>query len=340
MKMAVYSCRPDERGLFELYGKELGAELVYSDREAGLSNADLAKGCEAVSVITKPVGKELIDIWHGYGVKVISTRTVGYEHVDYRYAAKLGIAVSNVSYTPHTVAEYTVMAILMTIRKMKTILTRYIGQDFSLKAVRGRELCRMTVGVIGTGQIGETVIRNLSGFGCRILAYDIAEKESVRPYAEYVPLETLYRESDIVTLHTPATGQTVHMINRESLSAMKDGVCVINMARGSLIDTDALIEGLESGKVGAAALDVIENEGQIYYKDFKYAPVGHHQMAVLQAMPNVLMTPHTAFFTNEAVGDMIRYSIESCLDTVNGRPNRFQINESPHKSTAGRNSWV
>ena len=326
MKMAVYSCRPDERGLFEKYGKELGVDLVFSSRRADLANAALAEGCQGVSVITKPVGRELIDLWHGYGVKVISTRTVGYEHVDYRYAAKLGIGVSNVSYTPHTVAEYTVMAILMTIRKMKTILTRYMVQDFSLEQVRGRELCHMTVGVIGTGQIGETVIRNLSGFGCRILAYDIVEKDSVRAWGEYVPLETLYRESDIITLHTPATEQTMHMINEESIGAMKDGVCIINMARGSLIDTDALIRGLESGKVGAAALDVIEKEGEIYYKDFKYAPAGHHQMAVLQSMPNVLMTPHTAFFTNEAVGDMIRYSIESCLNTAMGKPDRFRIN--------------
>lgn len=326
MKMAIYSCRPDERGLFEKYGKELGVDLVFSSRRADLANAALAEGCQGVSVITKPVGRELIDLWHGYGVKVISTRTVGYEHVDYRYAAKLGIGVSNVSYTPHTVAEYTVMAILMTIRKMKTILTRYMVQDFSLEQVRGRELCHMTVGVIGTGQIGETVIRNLSGFGCRILAYDIVEKDSVRAWGEYVPLETLYRESDIITLHTPATEQTMHMINEESIGAMKDGVCIINMARGSLIDTDALIRGLESGKVGAAALDVIEKEGEIYYKDFKYAPAGHHQMAVLQSMPNVLMTPHTAFFTNEAVGDMIRYSIESCLNTAMGRPDRFRIN--------------
>lgn len=326
MKMAVYSCRPDERGLFEKYGKELGVDLVFSSRRADLTNAALAEGCQGVSVITKPVGRELINLWHGYGVKVISTRTVGYEHVDYRYAAKLGIGVSNVSYTPHTVAEYTVMAILMTIRKMKTILTRYMVQDFSLEQVRGRELCHMTVGVIGTGQIGETVIRNLSGFGCRILAYDIVEKDSVRAWGEYVPLETLYRESDIITLHTPATEQTMHMINEESIGAMKNGVCIINMARGSLIDTDALIRGLESGKVGAAALDVIEKEGEIYYKDFKYAPAGHHQMAVLQSMPNVLMTPHTAFFTNEAVGDMIRYSIESCLNTAMGRPDRFRIN--------------
>ena len=295
-------------------------ELSLSPLPPTPETASLAEGCDAVDIITTPVGRELIDIWHSYGIKAIATRTVGYEHVDYKYAAELGISVSNVSYTPHTVAEYTVMAMLMSIRKMKTILTRYMGQDFSLKDIRGKELCNMTVGVIGTGKIGETVIKNLSGFGCRILAYDIYQKDSVKALAEYCDLDTLYRESDLITLHTPATEETCHMINKKTIHSMKDGVILINMARGVLIETADLIEALESGKVSAAALDVVEGESAIYYKDFKYKPVGHHEMAILQAMPNVLMTPHTAFFTDEAVGDMVRYSIEHCVNTVrNGR---------------------
>ena len=205
MKIAVYNCREDEASLFETYGKEYNVELSLSPLPPTPETASLAEGCDAVDIITTPVGRELIDIWHSYGIKAIATRTVGYEHVDYKYAAELGISVSNVSYTPHTVAEYTVMAMLMSIRKMKTILTRYMGQDFSLKDIRGKELCNMTVGVIGTGKIGETVIKNLSGFGCRILAYDIYQKDSVKALAEYCDLDTLYRESDLITLHTPAT---------------------------------------------------------------------------------------------------------------------------------------
>lgn len=320
MKIAVYNCREDEASLFKTYGKEYDVELSLSPLPPTPETASLAEGCDAVDIITTPVGRELIDIWHSYGIKAIATRTVGYEHVDYKYAAELGISVSNVSYTPHTVAEYTVMAMLMSIRKMKTILTRYMGQDFSLKDIRGKELCNMTVGVIGTGKIGETVIKNLSGFGCRILAYDIYQKDSVKALAEYCDLDTLYRESDLITLHTPATEETCHMINKKTIHSMKDGVILINMARGVLIETADLIEALESGKVSAAALDVVEGESAIYYKDFKYKPVGHHEMAILQAMPNVLMTPHTAFFTDEAVGDMVRYSIEHCVNTVrNGR---------------------
>ena len=320
MKIAVYNCREDEASLFKTYGKEYDVELSLSPLPPTPETASFAEGCDAVDIITTPVGRELIDIWHSYGIKAIATRTVGYEHVDYKYAAELGISVSNVSYTPHTVAEYTVMAMLMSIRKMKTILTRYMGQDFSLKDIRGKELCNMTVGVIGTGKIGETVIKNLSGFGCRILAYDIYQKDSVKALAEYCDLDTLYRESDLITLHTPATEETCHMINKKTIHSMKDGVILINMARGVLIETADLIEALESGKVSAAALDVVEGESAIYYKDFKYKPVGHHEMAILQAMPNVLMTPHTAFFTDEAVGDMVRYSIEHCVNTVrNGR---------------------
>lgn len=326
MRLAVFRCRPDERPLFEKYAAQYGVELVISTEAPSTANVSLVRDCEAVSVITNAVPGEIIDLWHSYGVRVISTRTVGYEHVDYRRAAELGIVVSNVSYTPHTVAEYTVMTILMAIRRMKTILIRYMGQDYSLDGIRGRELCNMTVGVVGTGRIGEMVIRNLSGFGCRILACSPTEKESVKTHAEYVDLDTLWRRCDLITFHVPATEETFHMVNREALRRMKDGVVLVNMARGSVIDTSALIEALESGKVSAAALDVVENESHIYYQDFKYTPVCHHEMAVLNAMPNVLMTPHTAFFTDEAVSDMIEYSITSCLATVQGKENPFRVN--------------
>ncbi len=326
MKIAVYSCREDERELFEAYGRQMGVALSVTEEKPSLENLDVARGCQAVCVITTPVPAELLDAWKEMGIRAVSTRTVGYEHVDWKHAREIGIPVSNVSYTPHTVAEYTVMAMLMAVRRMKTIVTRYQVQDYSLLKVRGRELCRMTVGVVGTGQIGETVIRNLSGFGCRILANDVCEKEAVKELAAYTDLETIWRECDIVTFHTPALPETYHLVSRESLAKMKPGVVLINMARGSIIDTEALIEALESGQVGAAALDVLEDEGRIYYQDYKYDLTRNHDMAVLSGMPNVLMTPHTAFFTDEAVGDMIRYSLESCIAELEGRPNPRRVN--------------
>lgn len=327
MKLTAFSCRKDEEAFFLQYGKKYGVEVVTVPEKIAMDNIHLAKGCEAVSVITTPVTSEMVEKLHEYGILVISTRTAGYEHIDYKRAGQLGITVSNVSYSPKTVAEYTVMCMLMAVRKMKTIITRFGCQDYSLGAVRGKELGRMCVGVIGTGNIGEHVIENLSGFGCKILAYDSCRKETVQRLADYVALEDIWRQCDVITMHVPASEQTFHLIREETIGKMKDGVVIINTARGSLIDTKALIEALERGKIGAAALDVIEGEGSIYYKDFKHRPVAHHQLAVLQAMPNVLMTPHTAFFTEEAVGDMVEFSIKSCRQTVDGAENPWKVNE-------------
>ena len=325
LRIAVFNMRPDEEEYFSIYRKQYHTELSVTNESPTLCNLSVTEGCQAVSVITTPIGRELLDAWKAQGIQTISTRTVGYDHIDLAYAKEIGITVSNVSYTPHTVAEYTVMAMLMTIRKMKTILLRYQVQDYSLSQVRGRELGNMTVGVVGTGKIGEMVIRNLSGFGCRIFAFDPYEKESVKAFAQYTNLDTIWKECDMITFHTPALESTYHMVREETLNQMKPGVILINMARGAIMDTDALIKALESGKVAAAALDVIENEGKIYYKDYKYAVTGNHDMALLSTMPNVLMTPHTAFFTDEAVSDMIQYSIESCVAELKNEENPRRI---------------
>lgn len=325
MKLAVFNLREDERDIFEFYAKKYQIELSVTVEAPTLNNLSITKGCQAVSIITTPIDKTLLDAWKQQGILTISTRTVGYDHIDLFHAKKLGISISNVSYTPHTVAEYTVMSILMTIRKMKTILSRYQVQDYSLLNIRGRELQHMTIGVVGTGKIGEMVIRNLSGFGCKILAFDPYEKEQVKAYAEYTTIDQIWENCDLITFHTPARKDTYHMVNKESIKKMKDGVMIVNMARGSIIDTDALIKALEQRKVSAAALDVIEDEGKIYYKDYKYSVTGNHDMAILSTMPNVLMTPHTAFFTDEAVDDMIHYSIESCINEVNGKENPRRI---------------
>lgn len=326
MKMTAFSCRQDEMEFFQQFGKEYGVELELSRHRPTLENAHLLEGSQAACVITTPVDRALIDRWKQYGIKLISTRTVGFEHVDYEYAREQGITVTNADYSPDTVAEYTVMVSLMAVRKMKTIMTRYMGQDYSLSEIRGRELGRMTVGVVGTGRIGERVVRNLSGFGCRILAYDMYQKAGVKEFGEYVDLQRIWAECDLITFHTPASPETFHMVNAETLGKMKDGVVIVNMARGSVLDTPAFIDALESGKVGAAALDVVENEGSIYYRDFKGRTLGHREMAVLGAMPNVLMTPHTAFFTAEAVSDMVECAMKSCMRMEKGEVDVLQVN--------------
>lgn len=325
MELAAYSYREDEREFFEKFGKQYGVKVRLIKEAPSPENTALAAGCESVSVITTAITDKIIERWHEAGVRCISTRTIGYEHIDCEKAWELGMTVSNVSYSSGSVADYTVMMILMVIRRIKYIMKRFEAQDCSLFMKRGRELANMTVGVIGTGKIGEHVIKNLSGFGCRVLAYDLYPKESVGRMAQYVDFDTLLGESDVITLHTPATPESLHMICRESIEKMKDGAVIINTARGSLIDTDDLIDALESGKIGAAGLDVIENEMGIYYGDHRYKVIHNRQRAVLNEMPNVLLLPHTAFFTDQAVSDMVEYSIVSCLNTVEGRENPWEI---------------
>ncbi|MDO4634059.1 MAG: D-isomer specific 2-hydroxyacid dehydrogenase family protein [Eubacteriales bacterium] len=315
MKIAAYSYRDfDEAPYFEKFGKQYQVEILPIRAVPTVENAHLAEGCDAVTVITTPIQEDLIRAWSSYGVKHISTRTIGFDHIDLEAAKACGMAVSNVTYSTGSVADYAVMLILMSLRRMKSIIKRAEGMDYSLPGNIGREIGDLTVGVVGTGKIGTHVIRNLSGFGCRILAYDPYENEEAKKYASYCSLDELMRECDVMTFHTPATKSSYHMVNKETIATMKDGVVLVNTARGSIIDTPALIDALESGKVGAAALDVIENELGIFYGDYKYQVIGHREMSILKDLPNVLMLPHMAFYTENAISDMVEHSICHILE--------------------------
>lgn len=325
-KIVAYSYRDfDEAVYFEKFGKEYDTEVIICREAPDTENAHLAEGCAGVSVLTTAITEDIIKIWKEMGVKHISTRTIGYDHVDVEAAKRYGITVSNVAYSTGSVADYTVMLILMALRKMKMIMKRADGMDYSLKDSIGRQLGDLTVGVIGTGRMGEHVIRNLSGFGCRILANDLYEKDSVKQYATYVDRDTLFAESDVITFHVPAADGTHHIVCKETLAKMKDGVVLVNTSRGSVIDTPVLIDALEQGKVSAAALDVIENELGIFYGDYKYKLIGHREMSILKDMPNVLMLPHMAFYTENAVSDMVHYSIESIVTEAEGGKSRFRV---------------
>lgn len=313
MRIFVYSCRSDEAGYFEAFGEKYGVELTLCKEGPTLETAELAKGFECVSIITSKIDATLLKKFYDAGVRYISTRTIGFDHIDVKSADALGIRVGNITYSPGCVADYTVMLILMAIRKAKAILERSSVQDYSLKGIQGRELHNLTVGVIGTGKIGRTVIQNLSGFGCHLLAYDIYQQESTKQYAEYVPLERLFAQSDVITMHVPATAENFHLINKGTIAQMKDGVILINTARGSLIDTRDFIDGVESGKIGGAALDVVENEFGLYYNDLKCKVLKNRGLALLRSYPNVLVTPHTAFYTDQAVSDMVENSIRNCV---------------------------
>lgn len=326
MQVTVYNCRAfDEKELFIEYAKEIGVELVLCGDAPDLDNVSLCRGSRCVDVITSKIDEPLIRAFHENGIEYISTRTIGYDHIDIEAAKAYGIKVGNAPYGPSGVADYTVMLILMSIRKMSAILGRTRLQDYTLAGLNGRELKDLTVGVIGTGRIGATVIRDLSGFGCRILAHDLYEKEEVRQYADYVSLEQIWKDADVITLHTPLTQDNYHLIDKDSIAQMKDGVVIVNTARGALIDSDALIEAVEDGKVGAAGLDVVENEFGLYYYDHKSDILKNRELAMLRSFPNVTVSHHMAFYTRNYVETVVKDSLMSCKCYMEGRENPWEV---------------
>ena len=326
MKIFVYTLREfDELPFFEKFSKQYGVEFGYTTQSPGPENYHLAKGYDAISIITTPTPAEMIDAMKENGVKVISTRTIGYDHIDVKHAFEVGMGVTNVTYDPASVADYTIMLMLIACRKLRYIMDKADVQDYTLKGKLGREISKSTVGVIGTGRIGQTVIEHLSGFGCRILAYDIFPKDAVRQHAEYVDLDTLYAESDIITLHAPALEDNSHMIDETAFSKMKDWVILVNCARGQLVDTEAMIRNLSNGKIGFAALDVIEKELGIYYKDLSGTIIDNPEMAILRSFYNVFFSPHTAFYTEEAVANMVENSILGIQAYLKGEDHPFIV---------------
>lgn len=314
MKLFVYSYREfDEAEFFQKFAEEYHVELGICHDAPTMENAYLAEGYPYVSIITTKIDENLMNRFHALGVKMISTRTIGYDHINLEAARKCGISVGNVTYSPECVADYTVMLMLMSIRKMKRIMQREEINDFSLPGIQGKEMPNFTVGVLGTGRIGRAVIRDISGFGCKIYAYDQYENDEVKKYAQYVSLDEIYEKCDMITLHMPLTEENMHLIDAEAIQKMQDGVVLINTARGGLIDTKALIDGLESGKIGAAGLDVIEDEFGMYYFDRKSDILSKRDLYILRGFPNVIVTPHMAFYTDQAVSDMVKHSIESCM---------------------------
>lgn len=217
MKILAYSHRRDETQYFKEFSKKYNVEVVLCNEEPNLETAPLAKGFDCISIITRNINSELVEKFHELGVKFISTRTIGYDHIDLKKAKELGVRVGNVTYSTNSVADYTIMLILMAIRKVKLIMERSNVQDFSLRGIQGKELPNLTIGVIGTGKIGRTVISHLSGFGCKILAHDIYINDEVKSNAKYVDLDNLFKYSDIITLHMPATDDNYHMINKKAI---------------------------------------------------------------------------------------------------------------------------
>lgn len=320
MKVFVYNYRGfDEGEHFRKYARKFGFDLGYTEESPNIGNCGLADGSDFVSIITTPVTREMMDRFREGGVRMISTRTIGYDHIDVAYAKEIGMAVSHITYDPEGVAEYTVMMMLMAVRKTQNILERGARNDFTLEGLLGGKLSDMTVGIIGTGRIGRAVLRDLSGFGCRLLYYNRNRNAEADGYAERVPLDRLLEESDIVSLHLELNGETFHFIGSDEIAAMKTGAILVNTARGPLVDTDALAAGLDSGHLGGAALDVIEDEFGLYYYDCSGKNIDNRALKILRGRPDVLITHHMAFYYEQAIRDMVYNSLYGMRMLADGK---------------------
>ncbi|MCD8012570.1 MAG: D-isomer specific 2-hydroxyacid dehydrogenase family protein [Lachnospiraceae bacterium] len=316
MKIAAYEAREDEREHFDRYAKESGIDLILTEQIPTMENASLAAGCDGVTILGQGrIDSALLDEYKRLGIQCLNTRTIGYDHIDIGYAKTIGMPVCNAFYDPNGVAEYTVMLMLLCIRHYKAALWRAQVNDYSLQGLYGKEMRNLTVGILGTGRIGTQVAKILSGFGCRILGFDHHEG-AASEWLTYTDPDTLYQESDIITIHLNLSDQTRHMINQGTIAKMKDGVILINCARGGLMDTDALIAGIENKKIGGLGLDCFEHEEGIYHLDRRDDIISNRSMAYLRQFPNVVMTQHMAFYTDAAVSGMVQCGIEGICSVI------------------------
>jgi D-lactate dehydrogenase len=304
MRLAFFSTHPFDREFFDAANVLHGHDIRYLEARLTPATAALAAGAPAVcAFVNDDLHDAVLTALHGSGVRLIALRSAGFNHVDLPRALALGLTVARVpAYSPHAVAENTVAMMLSLNRNIHRAHARVREGNFALDGLLGFDMRGRTVGLVGTGKIGAVVAKILSGFGCRILAYDVAvNPECVDIGVQYRPLEELWAESDIVSLHAPLTDGTRHMVDAAAISQMKPGVMIVNTSRGALVDAAALIDGLKSGQVGYVGLDVYEEEEQLFFRDLSAQVLQDDVFARLLTFPNVLVTAHQAFFTREAM---------------------------------------
>lgn len=304
MKIAVFSTKPYDEEYFEKYKNEHHFELSFFETALNKNTASLTVGFDSVCIfVNDKAGKDTIEILARNGIKLIALRCAGYNNVDIEAAKEHGIKVVRVpAYSPEAVAEHAMALILTLNRKTHKAYNRVREGNFSLNKLIGFNLHGKTIGVIGTGQIGATFCRIIKGFGCNIVAFDIVKsKELLELGVDFQPLEEVFKQSDILSLHCPLNPHTNHIVNKKSLKLMKDGVMIINTSRGALINTADVIEALSSRKVGYLGIDVYEQEEDLFFQDLSESIIEDDFILKLNSFPNVLITSHQAYFTKEAM---------------------------------------
>jgi D-lactate dehydrogenase len=324
MQVAVFDTHRFDREALELANARYGHTLVFFEPRLTAQTARLAQGFMAVcSFVNDKVDAAALEVLHGGGTRLVALRSAGYNHVDLVAAGRLGIRVVRVpEYSPYAVAEHAVALVLALNRRIHQAYSRVRDWNFSLDGLVGFDLHGKTVGVVGTGRIGRAAARIFHGFGCRLLCFDQAPDATLERElgARYVPLDTLYREADILSLHVPLTPGTYHMVDAGALEKMKRGVMLINTGRGALIDSKALIAALKRGHIGAAGLDVYEEEEGIFFQDLSGQVLQDDVLARLLTFPNVLVTSHQAFLTREALGNIADTTLSSVQAFERGEP--------------------
>jgi D-lactate dehydrogenase len=328
MKVAVFSTKPYDRRFLDAANAAAGHELLYIEERLNRHSARFTAGAEAVCLfVNDEADAGALEVLQAGGTRLLALRSAGFNHVDLKAAAKLGLSVRRVpNYSPYAVAEFTLALILMLNRKTHRAFNRVREGNFALEGLLGFDLHGRTVGIIGTGKIGFLTAKPLAAMGCRILATDPFPNPQLQEIGgTYVPREQLLAESDIVSLHCPLTPESHHLINAQTLAQMKDGVMLINTSRGGLIDAAAVIGALKSGKVGYLGLDVYEQEAEVFYEDLSGSIIQDDVLQRLLTFPNVVITSHQAFFTETALHNIADSTIQNVTDFAAGRSSATEV---------------
>lgn len=313
MRIAFFDTKPYDRSSFEQLGKDNNIEFKFFETKLNEDTVKLASGFDGVCIfVNDNVNDAVVNSLYEYGVKIIVLRCAGFNNVDLKTAEGKITVVRVPAYSPYAVAEHTMALILTSVRRIHKAFVRTKSFNFSLSDLTGFDLYGKTVGVIGTGKIGKIFTDICKGFKMNVLAYDKYPDKNAD--LNYVELDELFEKSDIISLHCPLTDETYHIIDKNSISKMKRGVLLVNTSRGALIDADALLEGIKARKIGGACLDVYEEESDFFFEDYSSHIVEDDVLARLISMPNVLVTSHQAFLTEEALSNIAQTSIENILE--------------------------
>ncbi|MBQ1988580.1 MAG: 2-hydroxyacid dehydrogenase [Clostridia bacterium] len=318
MKVAFFDAKSYDKPSFDKYSKEYGVDIKYFETKLNEDTADLARGYDAVCVfVNDTVDAKVIDKLSQIGVKILALRCAGFNNVDTKYAFGKIHILRVPAYSPYAVAEHAIALLLTSIRRIHKAYIRSKDFNFSLSGLTGFDLFGKTVGVIGTGKIGKVFIDICKGFGMKVLAYDKFPDKSIESdNVKYVELKELLKQSDIISLHCPLTEETYHIIGDDALNICKNGVIIINTSRGALVDAESLLEGIKTRKVGAACLDVYEEESDLFFEDNSGHIMEDDILARLISMPNVIVTSHQAFLTKEALANIAETTIKNITEFV------------------------